>query len=1206
MPAVGVLGGLTAARRSFGEFRRTIVWALIVEQKAWFGLLLLTGLAVFGVIMTMVEAIRDAIDLAVIEQTEPLRRYVDALLVLAILGLLAGFALRMVLARIAYTLEYDVRLRLYRKLLGLDPRAFDSLATGQLVTRAVSDLFFLEIFVLIIPGFAVIAVILLALAIVVIAQSLPMAILALAAIPVNGWIVLRVRHRLLGMSWVSLNRRAEVTTAIDEAVRGIRVVKSFGREAHERETVRSRALAAYGVALNRVRLLARLDLFLRAVPTLLNAGQLVLAGRLLGEHFTIGRLLILLVYARVFTEFAQSFNEIANAWMLAKAGASRITELLELEPGTGPRATRPLPPPAGGLRFEAAAFEPEGAPVLRDLHLAVGPGQLVVVHGRPGSGKTVLASLAGGGLSPTSGRVVLDGADLADLDLLDVRRAVRVLGEEPFLFGRTVRENLTIGQEGAVPDERLWGALAAAAADGFVRDLAAGLDTVLGDRGMTLSGGQRQRLALARALVAPPRVLVLDDALSAVNPALELEIMQRLRALAPNTGVLCITRREGLGRVADDVVALPDPRPVDRPEVTTTPQTVAGPLLGNPMVAEAMGALSGMVDVKMLQAIASVPEDRDLPPVPEEAATDSDHPPTVLRILRPMLPTVLLGAALLLGVTGVGLVPEGLFKIAVDDFRDGGHHQADRVALVIAGIALVVGVLQLAFRMTAGRVNEGAMYLLRRQVFQRLSRLGIDFYDRELPGRVAARVVYDLDRIWQFLDNGLYQITVNVTLMVVALGVILVWSPPVFFAVAPLVVLMLAATGAQVPVADRAYNRQRSAVGTVVERLQEDMAGRYLIDAYGARAQADAAFAERALELKRARRWSAVVAAGYVETMIMLGSIAAAALIWRAGNLALAGTISVGAMVSLQLYLNSAVAPVQFMAEAVQRLMAARASLRTLRQPFGEPILPPEREDAEPCGRLEGHVRLEGVGFAYPGTQRRVLHDVDLDLPAGTAVAVVGPTGAGKSSIAKLIARIYDPDQGAVRVDGRDLRELRVDDYRRRLGIVPQDAFCFRGTVRSNIAYGRPDATDEEIEAAIDEVGARDVLAALPDGLRTVVEEEGRNLTAAQRQVVALARAVLPGPDLLILDEATSSLDPEHEAAVLDAVGHLGRTTVFITHRLPVAQRADMVVVVDGGRIAEQGRHDELMAAGGAYAALWAAGPEVGADEVAGVTTPAD
>ena len=544
----------------------------------------------------------------------------------------------------------------------------------------------------------------------------------------------------------------------------------------------------------------------------------------------------------------------------------------------------------------------------------------------------------------------------------------------------------------------------------------------------------------------------------------------------------------------------------------------------------------------------------------------------------------------------VSLIPPGIYKVATDDFDKRTHHTADIAALVLIVVLAAAALANYSFRLVSGRVVQDIMYMLRRRIFQRLSFLGIDYYDRELPGRVAARVVYDLDRISDFLEKGLYDISVSTSIIVMAMAAILVWSPPVAAVVLPFVPLMFLLSLAQIPVADRAYDRQRATLGAVVERFQEDMAGRYVIDAFGSRDRARDEFRTRARGLRSARRWSQGVSNAFFELMNMFGLLAGGALIWKAGGLALAGKISVGSMIALEVYLLTALGPIALYSLALQRLMAARASFRTLRQPFGAPILPVERAATSACPALVGHLSLDHVRFAYPGTDRIVLDDVSLELLPGTSLALVGPTGAGKSSIAKLAARIYDPVDGAVQVDGSDLRDLELLSFRRRLGIVPQDAFCFRGTVGDNIAYGAPDAKAEELSAAVAAVGGEGVLASLR--MSTTVEEEGRNLTAAQRQIIALARAVLTRPDILILDEATSSLDPDTEAAVLDSIRRMERTTIFITHRLPVARTADRVAVVDGGRIVEHGTHDQLTEMAGAYAALWELGPEIEADVV--------
>ena len=474
-------------------------------------------------------------------------------------------------------------------------------------------------------------------------------------------------------------------------------------------------------------------------------------------------------------------------------------------------------------------------------------------------------------------------------------------------------------------------------------------------------------------------------------------------------------------------------------------------------------------------------------------------------------------------------------------------------------------------------------------------RLGVDFYDRELPGRVAARVVYDLDQIAVFLETGVYDIVTAITLLVASFTVIGVWQPTVALAVAGAVPILAILTVVQLRPADRAYQRARAALGDVVARLQEDFAGRHVIEAAGAEEQSRSEFAHLAFALRQARRRSTTIANGYVVSMQFVGSIAGAILLGTAADRVFEGDLSVGGLVALQLFLTAALAPIPQLSDTLQRYLAARASFRTLGEPFKAEIRPVERAETTACRSAGGDIVLKDLSFAYPGTSRTVLSDIDLTIPKGTCVAIVGPTGAGKSSIAKLVARVYDPDDGAVRIGRKDIRDWDIASYRNRIGIVPQDGFCFRGTVAENIAYGRPGATRAEIEDAAAAVGALDAVLGLVGGLDARVEEEGRNLTAAQVQLIALARAWLTRPDILILDEATSSLDPVSEQLVLKATRAMKRTTIMITHRLPVAESADLVVVVADGRIAEQGKPQQLKRRKGAYAALWKAGPEVDA-----------
>ena len=564
------------------------------------------------------------------------------------------------------------------------------------------------------------------------------------------------------------------------------------------------------------------------------------------------------------------------------------------------------------------------------------------------------------------------------------------------------------------------------------------------------------------------------------------------------------------------------------------------------------------------------------------------------RLLRPFRRTVWAAGLLLIGFTIIGLVPTWMTQVALDAIEKKSARQGLVAGAITILAACGVAVLTYFFKIEAKKVEEGVGYVLRRRAFHRLMRLGVDFYDRELPGRVAARVVHDLDRIALFLETGVYDLASSIALLVMSFTVIALWEPTVALSVAAVIPILALMTVAQLRPADRAYRDARTALGDVVARLQEDFAGRHVIEAAGAEDESRTAFVRLAYQLRQARKRSNTIANGYIEAMQCVAALAGAALINTAAHRVFAGGLSVGGLVALQLFLTAALAPIPTISDVLQRYLAARASFRTLSEPFAAPVRPAELAATRPCTDATGDIVLRGVSFAYPDTTRQVLHGVDLTIPAGATVAVVGPTGAGKSSIAKLVGRVYDPDAGTVLVGGTDVRDWDLSSYRRRIGIVPQDGFCFRGTVAQNIAYGRPDADRADIEAAATAVGALDAVLGLVGGLDARVEEEGRNLTAAQVQLIALARAWLTRPDLLILDEATSSLDPETEQFVLAATRAMDCTTIMVTHRLPVAQSADTVIVVADGAVAESGPPDALKGRpNSAYAALWAAGPEI-------------
>ncbi|MEY2425081.1 MAG: ATP-binding cassette, subfamily bacterial [Actinomycetota bacterium] len=1157
-----------------GKLRQSLLWQTLGRQRKWVWWALVLFIAQALAILSVTQVTVGMVDHGIDARDRPLDPYLVQIIALAAIGLVTSIANSLVTRRLAYQLEFDVRTRLYDAVQSAQPRRLRSLASGQLITRSITDLHILEQFLRFAPLVIGILPLFIGVGIYMVILNPLLAVVSMGGLPINVWLLRRFRTRLWGLSFAELNERAEVASSIDEPVRGIRVVRAFGREDYERGRVEATALRTYRFAMTRWRLLARFDIPLKFAPAALQGALLLVGARLVrSDSLTLGTFMLAFQVNAYVVLVAGFVDEGASLWQYLRSAQQRLGEVL----GFGEDAPAPglaVPPAAAGLMLGAVSVAFDGRRVLDGLDISVAPGELVVVTGGPSSGKSTLAAVASGALVPDGGVALLEDVPLDDLDAPQLRHALRVAFEEPYLFAATVRENLELGVDGRATESALATALHAAAADDFVAEMDGGIDAAVGDRGLTLSGGQRQRLGLARALVEPARILVLDDALSAVNPSLEVEILRRIRTAYPNIGILCLNRRPGATTIADRHVALPDP--VEAPPVLVAP-------VGDDLMADLAASAADIV--------ANLELSDEAPPV-TQADVARDTPPRPREVFRPFRLVAAAAVAVLAVQSLIKFAPEYFLGEVADAVKEPSSFATDWRAAFLVVLGVVGALSAYAFRVLAQRCAQGVMYLMRRRVFERLSRLGIDFYDRELPGQVAARVIFDLDTLQTYLSQTLYMTVISAATVIAGLSVVLALAPGVFPIVLGAMALIVLVMAVQYRISSRAFARQRDALGLVTSTFEEDFVARDAIRGYGAVPRQTARFVVRSTELRGARRWVAFIETSFGDTVQFTSQVLAALVLYRAGNLALAGAISVGTVLTLRAVAQTATTPLSALSRFYTEFLQVRESWRRLQQPFLVPMLLPERTDAQECPRLRGEIEFEGVAFAYPHTGRTVLHDVSWRVPAGTVLSMVGYTGAGKSTISKLLLRTYDPDLGAVRVDGIDLRDLTLDSYRRRVAVVPQDAFLFKGTVASNIAYGNLEATRAQIEAAAVAVCADEVLASLPGGFDCVVDEEARNLTAAQRQLIALARAWLAGPDILVLDEATSCLDARLEQRVLEAVGRLDCTTVMVTHRDNVVAASDLVVVLDEGRVAEVGTPGELRGAGGAYDRLWVQEPE--------------
>jgi len=557
--------------------------------------------------------------------------------------------------------------------------------------------------------------------------------------------------------------------------------------------------------------------------------------------------------------------------------------------------------------------------------------------------------------------------------------------------------------------------------------------------------------------------------------------------------------------------------------------------------------------------------------------------------LRPYRGRIVLSILLLIGQTSCLLAGPALVRHGIDDglrAHDAGALNLSALLYLFAAFAgLFFG--RAVIRMVA-RVGEAFLRDLRSRVFRHLMSLGMDFFEREKTGTLVARMTSDMDALQELVQMGLVMFVQNGLLFVGAILVIFLMSWKLALCTLVVVPPVVIASRWFRRASNKAYLLVRDRIGQNLSTLQEGLAGIRVVQAFAR----ERAFTRRFQESNEAQYDANIetvrISAKYFPIVEFAGVTGIALIVGIGGAFVSAEIVTVGTVAAFVLYLNNLFEPIQQLSQLYNTLQQAGAALQKLFELLDERASIAERPGAVDLPE-EGGLELEHVSFGYGAED--VLHDISLRVPLGERLALVGPTGAGKSTLAKLIARFYDPREGRVEYADVDLRDATLRSLRDRIVVVPQEGFLFAGTVRDNVVVGKPDATDDEVHDAIAALGLGDRFAAFPDGLDTEVRERGSRLSAGEKQLVSLVRAALADPALLVLDEATSSLDPGTERTVERALGRLteGRTVVVVAHRLSTAARADRIAVVDDGHVPELGTHDELLAHEGRYASLYAA-----------------